>query len=204
MNKKLLAVTLAVFVYALDGAMNVNLMAQTKSKAEIAAEKAALAEQERLAAKRQALTKKAAQLLNGKQWSVYVTAQPATGKSAAAIETDIFIFADYTVKSQNLSALGYAKNGSNYSLRVADNGTATWETMQLHENGQDIVFLRGELDTGSGTMQGVIIYKPSKGSEKACPYSTIKPQEAEPGPQAAPPAVVTEGTAKKSKKKGQK
>lgn len=44
MNNKNFPIVLAVLAYMLAGALNVDLMAQTKNKAEVAAEKAALAE----------------------------------------------------------------------------------------------------------------------------------------------------------------
>lgn len=203
MNKKNFAVVLAVLAYVLVGALNVDLMAQTKKKSEVLAEKAALAEQEKLAAKRAALREKAIQVLKGREWAVYVTVEPAAGKSPAVIKTDTLIFTERTVLSKDLTAQGYSKNGSNYSLSAADNGIATWETMQLNENGQDIAFLRGELNINSGSMQGAIIYRPSKGKEIAQAYSTIKPQDVTAEPTAVSTPEKTEGTAK-SKKKGKK
>lgn len=202
MNKKFFVSSLVVFACVLDATMSVNLMAQAKDKASAAAEKAALEQAERLEAQRAALMDKVIQMLKSREWVVYVIAQPASGKSPEAIEADTLVFTDRTVKSHNLFAQGYAKDGSNYSLRIADNGTASWETMQLNENGQDIVFLRGELDSASGIMQGAIIYRPSKGKEKSCPYSTIKPQETALEPIGASAGAKDAGTAEKSKKKG--
>lgn len=142
-------------------------------------------------------------MLKGREWAVYVTVEPAAGKSPAVIETDALIFTERTVLSKNLTAHGYSKNGSNYSLRIADNGIASWETMQLNENGQDIAFPRGELNINSGIMQGAIIYKPSNGKEIAQAYSTIKPQDVSLEPTAAATSEKTEETVK-SKKRGKK
>lgn len=202
MNKKFFVSLLVLLACVLDATMSVNLMAQAKDKASAAAEKAALAEKERLEAQRAALTDKVMQMLKSREWVMYVTAQSSSGKSPEVIEADTLVFTDRTVKSQNLFVQGYAKDGSNYSLRIADNGIASWETMQLNENGQDIVFLRGELDSSSGIMQGAIIYRPSKGKEKSCPYSSIKPQETTFEPAGVSAGAKDAGTAEKSKKKG--
>jgi hypothetical protein len=203
MNKKNFTVVSAVLMYVLAGLMSADLMAQTKNKSEAAAEKAALAEGKKLAAKRAALTEKSTQMLKSREWAIYVTIKPATEKSPAVIEADTLIFTDRTVLSKNLAAQGYSKNGSNYSLSVSDSGIASWETMQLNDNGQDIAFLRGDLNINSEIMQGAIIYKPSKGNEMAQAYSTIKPQETALEPAGVSTAEKTEETAK-SEKKGKK
>ena len=157
MNKKIYAVLLCICAGFLVLASASGLMAQEDPK---------------LAAKRAALMQKAKQALTGREWIIYVTIKPATAKEAEVIETDALTFADRTVLSKNLSTQGYSKNGSNYSLWVADDGSFTWETMQLNEETQDIAFLKGEF-RGS-VMTGVIVYKPVKGEGATYYYTSQK------------------------------
>lgn len=199
MNKKIFTLLLCVFI---SGICVSNLKAR-KHEPKPEAQDTALLEEEKLAAKRAALAEKTKQVLKSKEWMIYVTLRPATEKKPAEIETDAFLFTDRTVSSKNLSAQGYAKNGSNYSLSVADDGaSAVWETMQTHENGQDIAFLRGELNLGLKVMQGAIVYKFSKGEGATHPYTTVKPaQEAAPELTAAPVPEAAKETKKQGKKR---
>lgn len=176
-----------------------------KNKPKPAAKDAALIDEEKLAAKRAALTEKTRQVLQSKEWTIYVTTKPAIEKKPAVVETDVFTFTERTVLSKNLSAQGYAKSGSNYSLNVSDDGiSAVWETMQLHENEQDIVFLRGELNVKSSIMVGGIVYKPSKGKSESHPYTTVKPVEMALSESIAAVATKEAEESKKSKNKKEK
>lgn len=131
-------------------------------------------EDPKIAAKRAALMEKAKQVLLAREWIVYVMVKPATQKAPAVVETDSFVFTDRTVLSRNLSAQGYSKSGSNYSLWVADDGGITWETMQFDQDTQNIAFLRGEVHDGA--MTGAVTYKPVKGKSETHPYSTMAPK----------------------------
>lgn len=144
------------------------------------------AEDPKLAAARAQMASKIKQALTAKEWTVYVVKAAATKNSPAIVEQDVATFTDRTVTFKNLVASGYSKTGSNYALRVGNDGSSIWETMQMHENEKDIVFLRGELPKDCGYMTGSMVYQwPAKGTEKTELFSTYMPQ-----PTA--PAVMTE------------
>lgn len=192
MNRKISTLIMCMFI---SGVFTSSANAQKKESHPAKQEKA-VSEEEALAAKRAALAEKVAQLLRGREWEVYVTVKQATEKKPAVIETDAFTFTERTVLSKNLSAQGYAKNGSNYSLSVSDDGiNAVWETMQLHENEKDMAFLRGELNVNSAIMTGGITYKYSDGKSVSYSYASIKPVE------TVPVVVEPQEEPKKSKKR---
>jgi len=113
---------------------------------------------------------KARQTLKSQEWTVYLVPLTLGKKEKPTVETDIFTFTDVKVKSNNLSSKGYGE--SNYSLRVQEDGTAIWETMQVNEN-EDLVFLRGDLKANA--MTGVISMQPKKGNRKDYSFSTTMP-----------------------------
>lgn len=193
MSKKVFTLLLCMFISSIFLS---SANAQKKESHPAKQEKKALNDEEVLAAKRAALTEKTVRILKGKEWVIYVMVKPATEKKPAVIETDTLNFTERTVLSSSLSAKGYAKNGSNYSLSVSDDGTfAVWETMQLHENEKDMAFLRGELNLKNGVMVGSVVYKYSDGRGESYAYTTIKPVE------AAPAVITQEEEPKKSKKR---
>lgn len=200
MNKRFLTLLLCVL---LTGIYTTSTKAQKALKP--AAQEVTLTPEEKLAAKRAVFTEKAIQMLKSKEWAIYVTVKPATEKRTAVIETDTLAFTDRTVLSKNLSSQGYSKGGSNYSLSVADDGSAAvWETMQMQENEKNIAFLRGELDLTSRAMRGSIVYKSDKSIGASYGYTTI-----EPAAQAISESPSVSGTpkteeTKKSKKRGEK
>lgn len=201
MNKKLSAL---IFCMLITGMCISNLKAQ-KDGPKPQTQETAQSEEEKLAAKRAALVEKTAQALKSKEWTIYVTVKPAAEKKPAVIETDALTFTDRIVMSKNLSARGYSKNGSNYSLSVSDDGiSAVWETMQMHENEQDIVFLRGELNIKSEVMAGGIVYKSGKGKSESHPYATVKPVEMAPLESIAAAAAGKPEESKKSKNNKEK
>ncbi|MCM8792844.1 MAG: hypothetical protein NC826_06900 [Candidatus Omnitrophica bacterium] len=114
---------------------------------------------------------KARQTLTSQEWTVYVVPLEITKKETPKMETDVLSFTDTKVRSQNLSQRGYAE--SNYSLRIQDDGTAVWETMQVNENG-DLAFLRGDLK--GNEMTGIISMQPQKGSRRDYSFFTTMPQ----------------------------
>jgi hypothetical protein len=113
---------------------------------------------------------KARQTLKSQEWTIYLVPLELSKKEKPTVETDILTFTDMKVKSQNLSAKGYGE--SNYSLRVQEDGTATWETMQVNEN-EDLVFLRGDLK--GNQMTGIISMQPKKGTRRDYSFSTTMP-----------------------------
>lgn len=200
MNKKLSALALCMLI---TGVCVSGLRAQ-KDVSKPQAQETAQSEEE-LALKRAALVEKTVQTLKSKEWTIYVTVKPAIEKKPALIETDALTFTDRIVLSKNLSARGYSKNGSNYSLSVSDDGmSAVWETMQMHENGQDIAFLRGELNIKSDVMAGGIVFKSAKGKSESHPYTTVKPAEMAPVESIAAAAAGKPEESKKSKNKKEK
>lgn len=98
------------------------------------------------AAQDELLAKKRAEL-NNTEWNV--TMAPMNGKGRA--EADTLSFANDKVVSKNLAAGGFGP--SNFTLRMQDDGTVTWETMQSSEK-QGIAFWRGDLK--DGIMRGVL------------------------------------------------
>lgn len=171
MNKRFLASVLCVLLTGI-------YVASTKAQKELkpVVQEVTLTPEEKLAAKRAVFTEKAIQILMSKEWAIYVTVKPVTERKPAVIETDTLAFTGRTVLSKNLSSQGYSKGGSNYALSVADDGSqAVWETMQMHENEKDIVYLRGELDLKSAAMSGSVLYKSPQEKDRSCAYSTIAP-----------------------------
>ena len=113
---------------------------------------------------------KARQTLKSQEWTVYLVPLELSKKEKPTVEIDILTFTDMKVKSNNLSSKGYGE--SNYSLRVQEDGTAVWETMQVNEN-EDLVFLRGDLK--GNQMSGIISMQPKKGTRKDYSFSTTMP-----------------------------
>ena len=99
------------------------------------------------------IAKKKAEL-NGKEWTVEL--KPMSGKGKA--ETDVISFFEDKVMSKNLAALGYA--ATNFSVRLEEDGTVIWETMQTLEK-DGMAFWRGDIGT-DGVMRGVLSKRDKK------------------------------------------
>jgi len=99
------------------------------------------------------IAKKKAEL-NGKEWTVAM--KPMSGKGKA--ETDVISFFEDKVMSKNLAALGYA--ATNFSVRLEEDGTVIWETMQTLEK-DGMAFWRGDIGT-DGVMRGVLSKRDKK------------------------------------------
>ncbi len=181
MKKNLWVLSVAVFVVIVMYFGVGDVMAAWIPKATSAASTA-----DTVAMKAQ-MTAKIKAALTGKEWTVYIVKTGATAKSPAIYETDVLTFTDRTVVSKNLVANKYS-NGSNYALRVGSDGLSVWETMQMHENGKDLVFLRGELPKDCSSMTGAMIYQSPKGSEKTEIFSTSAPGAYQ------PPVIATTTT----------
>ncbi|MEI6631303.1 MAG: transposase [bacterium] len=96
--------------------------------------------------------------LNGTEWSILLKSE--SGNTPAQNYYDKLEFNNGQVSSKIMSEKGFSP--SNYMLKVKDDGTFSWETMQRNSSGE-ISFWRGETDT-SGKMNGVFSRK-SQGSE---------------------------------------
>jgi len=129
---------------------------------------------------------KAKETLISQEWLVYV--MPAAGKRSRGMEEDTMIFKDGKISSKNLLAKGYPE--SNFTLKMQDEYTAVFETMQVNEK-EGIAFIRGELN--GSVLKGVISMQPKKGEKEAMNFSSEKP-EAQAQPALQEPA----------KKKGKK
>lgn len=105
--------------------------------------------------------------LEGSEWTIKVKPKEKTEASYPGL--DKIVFRDEKVYSGHLLAGGYLS--SNYSLRVQDDGTLVWETMQFNPKTQERAFLRGEIN--SGVMRGTIVLR-AKGSQDATfDYNTL-------------------------------
>lgn len=85
---------------------------------------------------------KATDLLNGKEWIIYLYPSGVSAGKKLPVISDVLTFKDGKVSSKVFTAKGFAE--SNYTLTVSDDGTAVWETMQRTEQ-EDLAFWRGEL-----------------------------------------------------------
>ena len=135
--------------------------------------------------------------LDGTTWSLEL--RPFEGSEGGKKKNpqDAVTFHGTTVASERLSKRGYGP--SNYSLKVNDDGTATWETMQTKE-GTGVAFWRGEVQ--GETMRGVLSQQPTGGATENFSFSgkqtaqatpkedaaPVQPAPASPTPEAAPPS----------------
>ena len=92
--------------------------------------------------------------LNNTEWVVDV--KPMGGKGKAG--QDVITFSDNKVSSKNLAGQGFP--ASNYSVRLLEDETVTWETMQTSEK-SGIAFWRGDIGP-DGIMRGVLSKRDSK------------------------------------------
>lgn len=97
--------------------------------------------------------------LNGTVWSIDLVSVSADG-TETPIE-DKIQFVGPAFESYYFSSHGFLK--SNYTVRVQNNGTITWETMQRNPQGETISW-RG--DWRGDRMEGVLSYKPSGSGEQ--------------------------------------
>lgn len=98
------------------------------------------------------IAKKKAEL-NGTEWNVQMKTMGTKGKA----EMDVISFAEDKVSSKNLSALGYVP--TNFTVRLEEDGTVIWETMQTSEK-DGMAFWRG--DILDGVMRGVLSKRDKK------------------------------------------
>ena len=105
--------------------------------------------------------------LKTKAWIVYL--KPGDGAKLKG-GTDIMSFGNNMMVTSKL-LLGKGYEESQYGMRVHDNGTAIWETMQLHEDTKEPAFLQGNLKDGE--MTGLIFIRPEEDPSETYYFSTI-------------------------------
>jgi len=98
------------------------------------------------------------QELDGKKWEIEL--KPMEGGAKAKVEKDVIIFSEGKVSSQNLAKLGFSP--TNFSVRLEEDGTIIWETMQTSEKA-GMAFWRGDIGP-DGVMRGVLSRRDTKGN----------------------------------------
>jgi hypothetical protein len=93
--------------------------------------------------------------LNNTEWPIEVKPMGGKGKT----QKDTLTFIDGKVVSKNMEGKG--KNAPNFSVRLQDDGTLTWETMETSDKGT--TFWRGDIGP-DGIMRGVISKRDKKGT----------------------------------------
>ena len=174
MKRAVLLITVLSFVVV----FNVIALAAEKKTSE-AALKAKIEAQRSVeeVARRQAM-QKAQDALNSKEWTIYLVPSGVSAGKGLRMQTDILTFKGIRIASKNLISRGY--NDSNFTLSIAPDGTAIWETMQRNEK-EDLVFWRGELR--GDTMTGVVGMHPKSGAVEEYSFTTnipadfLKPQQ---------------------------
>jgi len=124
-----------------------------------------------LQAQHRAQIAKARKALASTTWTVVTTLQ-GTKKHEEGTET--FTFTDRRVTTLNLANLGYAADGSNYSVTCESDGAIVWETMQKDAEQKGEVLLRGDLK--GNVMTGVIDIHPARGARKIYYFTSAKAQ----------------------------
>jgi len=105
--------------------------------------------------------------LNGKEWNIELKPMVASGK--AKVEADVISFAEDKVTSKNSAALGHP--ATNFSVRLEEDGTVIWETMQVSEK-DGTAFWRGDIGP-DGVMRGVLSKRDIKGNVKDFNFASV-------------------------------
>ncbi|MBI3602451.1 MAG: hypothetical protein HY209_06115 [Candidatus Omnitrophica bacterium] len=134
------------------------------------------------------LAKKKADL-NNTEWAVEV--KPMNGKGQA--EKDTLTFTDGKVVSKNMGQKGYSP--TNYSVRLLDDETFTWETMQTSEK-DGVAFWRGDIGP-DGIMRGVISKRDKKNNGNDFSFLSVSSQKITPVQPEPAPAQPEPAPAKK-------
>jgi len=146
------------------------------------------------AAKQEQAKKEWMAKLNGTRWSVAVTPMSAEPGKSPKPKQDTLAFSGPQITSELLVKEGYS--GSNFTLRLEDDGSAIWETMQGKEGGH-LAFWRGNVQ--GDVMRGVVSKRSPDGtsvdysfSGAQLPSQTLPPASAavEMPPTAQPPAAA--------------
>ena len=96
--------------------------------------------------------------INGTTWEIDLRA--ATKKGRARSEKDTLIFSEGKFASKNFEAQGYSAVG--YSLRLGNNNSTIWETMQTEE-GKNRIFWRGVVNPQTMRIHGVLCKQSTRG-----------------------------------------
>jgi len=131
------------------------------------------------------LAKKKAEL-NNTEWTIELT--PMNNPKGNKI-TDMLRFVDDKISVKNMESLGFGS--SNFTLRLQDDGTATWETMQTSAK-EGVAFWRGDL-LSETVMVGVLSKRDTKAKVSDYSFkSTVKTAITPPAAvvQAPPAAAV--------------
>jgi len=91
--------------------------------------------------------------LNATEWKIELKAIGGKGSG----ESDVIIFSDDKVASENLQKEGFAP--TNFTVSLQGDGTVTWETMQTSQK-SGTVFWRGDIQ--NGVMHGVLSKRDTK------------------------------------------
>ncbi len=110
------------------------------------------------------IAKKKAEL-NGTVWNIELRPISSKGK----VEKDVITFSQDKIMSNNLTTLGYA--ATNFTVRLENDGTVVWETMQTSEkDGQ--AFWRGDIK--DGVMRGVLSKRDKKNRGYDFNFASVK------------------------------
>jgi hypothetical protein len=129
---------------------------------------------------RKQIAQKSTDLLNSKEWVIYLVPSGVSAGKKLPVITDVLTFNGGRVASKNLISKGFGD--SNYTLTIMADGTAVWETMQRTAQ-EDLVFWRGELRGDSLT--GVMNMHTARGVIEEYSFSMNAPA---PAPKAEAPA----------------
>ena len=117
--------------------------------------------------------------LNNTEWDITLT--PMDGGRGKP-ENDVLSFTDDKVASKNLEQGGYGP--TNFTARLQDDGTFTWETMQTSEK-EGVAFWRGDIN--DGVMRGVLSIRDKKNNTTDFNFvSTGSQTVAKPAPEVPP------------------
>jgi hypothetical protein len=156
--KKIMALAIVAAVLATGAAY-----AELGQVEKMATEEATVAAPQVVVITPELVAKKKAEL-NGTTWNISLS--PMGGKGKA--EADVITFADDKVISANLEKQGFA--ASSFSVRMQDDGTVTWETMQISETA-GAAFWRGDLN--NGIMRGVLSKRDKRNNVKDFNYVSV-------------------------------
>ena len=122
--------------------------------------------------------------LNNTEWTIEV--KPMGGKGKA--ENDTIVFTDGQVVSKEMEQSGYVP--TNFSVRLLEDETFTWETMQTSEK-DGVAFWRGDIGP-DGIMRGVISKRDNKNKTSDFNFVSVNMQKIAPVLEPSQPAVVQE------------
>lgn len=123
--------------------------------------------------------------LNNTEWTIEL--KPMGGGPKTRVEKDTLHFSDGTVSSANFGKSGYGP--SNFTARMLEEETFTWETMQTSQK-EGIIFWRGDIGP-DGIMRGVLSKRDLKNNTKDFNFvSTGSQKVAPPDLPAAEPAAA--------------